>query len=57
MAAAWFNHLAGGRGFAVSAGTQPIERVHPEVVRAMKEVGIDLEQSQEHPVPGCFTFF
>lgn len=27
---------------AVSAGTSPATRVHPEVVEAMKEVGIDL---------------
>ncbi|MFN0061235.1 MAG: arsenate reductase ArsC [Myxococcaceae bacterium] len=27
---------------ALSAGTQPGERVHPEVVTAMKELGIDL---------------
>jgi len=46
MAAAWFNHLASGLAVAVSAGTQPIERVHPEVVQAMKEVGIDLSGSK-----------
>ena len=43
MAAAWFNHLAAGsRARAVSAGTEPGLRVHPEVVTAMQEVGIDL---------------
>jgi arsenate reductase len=43
MAAAWFNALADPtRARGVSAGTQPGERVHPEVVEAMKEVGIDL---------------
>lgn len=47
MAAAWFNHLSDpGRARAVSAGTQPGSRVHPEVVEAMKEVGIDLSQGQ-----------
>ena len=46
MAAAWVNYLADGCAVAVSAGTQPIERVHPEVVQAMKEVGIDLSGSQ-----------
>ena len=40
MAAAWFNQLA-GRG-AISAGTSPAARVHPEVVAVMNEVGIDL---------------
>jgi arsenate reductase len=40
MAAAFFN--AAGGGEAVSAGTQPAERVHPEVVAAMAEKGIDM---------------
>ena len=30
---------------AVSAGTAPAERVHPEVVAVMKEVGIDLSSA------------
>jgi arsenate reductase len=43
MAAAWFNSLANPReAQAVSAGTEPGPRVHPEVLEAMKEVGIDL---------------
>jgi arsenate reductase len=43
MAAAFFNAMASpGKARAVSAGTQPAERVHPEVVSAMEEVGIDL---------------
>lgn len=43
MAAAFFNHLADpGRARAISAGTQPAEQVHPEVVVVMREVGIDL---------------
>ena len=43
MAAAWFNALADRtKARAVSAGTEPAERVHPEVLEAMKEVGIDL---------------
>lgn len=45
MAAAWFNQLAdGSKAVAVSAGTQPGARVHPEVVEAMKEVGVDLSR-------------
>ncbi|HLK35311.1 MAG TPA: arsenate reductase ArsC [Polyangiaceae bacterium] len=44
MAAAWFNALADrDRARAVSAGTDPGTRVHPEVVTAMREVGIELE--------------
>jgi arsenate reductase len=43
MAAAFFNALADpDKARAVSAGTQPGERVHPEVQSAMAEVGIDL---------------
>jgi len=43
MAAAFFNELADPRGArALSAGTQPAAHVHPEVVEAMREVGIDL---------------
>jgi arsenate reductase len=43
MAAAFFNALADpARARAVSAGTQPADHVHPVVVAAMGEVGIDL---------------
>ncbi len=43
MAAAWFNRLADpAKARAVSAGTEPGARVHPEVLEAMREVGIDL---------------
>jgi len=46
MAAAWFNHLADkSKAIAISAGTAPGARVHPEVVIAMNEVGIDLTKS------------
>ena len=43
MAAALFNaHADPGRAHAVSAGTEPADRVHPEVVEVMREVGLDL---------------
>ena len=43
MAAAFLNALADhSRAHAVSAGTEPAERVHPEVVAIMREIGIDL---------------
>jgi arsenate reductase len=43
MAAAFFNELADPeRARAISAGTRPAERVHPEVVDVMRESGIDL---------------
>jgi arsenate reductase len=42
MAEALFTHLAGDRYQGASAGTQPAERAHPEVVRSMEEVGIPI---------------
>ena len=43
MAAAFFNAMADERiARAVSAGTEPGERVHPKVMEAMREVGVDL---------------
>jgi arsenate reductase (thioredoxin) len=42
MSQALFERAAGGRHTAASAGTRPAERVHPEVVEAMGELGIDL---------------
>jgi arsenate reductase len=43
MAAAFFNALADpSQARAISAGTQPGAHVHPEVVEAMREVGVDL---------------
>jgi protein-tyrosine-phosphatase len=47
MAAAFFNELADrSRAEAVSAGTEPGVRVHPEVLAAMQEVGIDLSNAK-----------
>jgi arsenate reductase (thioredoxin) len=43
MAAAFFNTLADpSKARAVSAGTAPGDRIHPEVVSVMREEGIDL---------------
>ncbi len=43
MAAGFFNALADpALAAAVAAGTQPAERVHPEVVSVMAEAGVDL---------------
>ncbi|HVP29796.1 MAG TPA: arsenate reductase ArsC [Myxococcota bacterium] len=43
MAAAFFTALADPtRARAISAGTEPADVVHPEVVAAMREVGIEL---------------
>jgi arsenate reductase (thioredoxin) len=42
MSQALLERAAGGRHSAASAGTQPAERVHPQVVEAMGEIGVDL---------------
>jgi arsenate reductase len=47
MAAAFFNQLADRqKAEAVSAGTEPGVRVHPEVLAVMQEVGIDLSDAK-----------
>jgi arsenate reductase (thioredoxin) len=42
MSQALFERVAEGRHSALSAGTTPGERVHPEVVEVMRELGVDL---------------
>ncbi len=47
MAAAFFNQLADpDRARALSAGTQPAQHVHPEVVAVMRELRIDLSKAR-----------
>jgi arsenate reductase (thioredoxin) len=46
ISAALFARDAAGRHEARSAGTAPGDRVHPEVVGVMREVGIDLSTRQ-----------
>jgi len=47
MAAAFFGALADpAKARAISAGTEPAARVHPEVLAAMLEVGIDLSHAK-----------
>jgi arsenate reductase (thioredoxin) len=45
---ALFQRTADGRHEARSAGTAPGDRVHPEVVEAMGELGIDLSERVPH---------
>jgi arsenate reductase len=42
MAEAFFNQIAKGKAEGSSAGTEPSEEVNPTVVKAMREVGIDI---------------
>ena len=46
MSRALFERAAGGRHEAASAGTTPADTVHPAVVTAMREVGIDLSEAK-----------
>ena len=46
MAAAFFNRIADtNQAQAISAGTRPGDRVHPEVIQAMRELGVDLSNA------------
>jgi arsenate reductase len=42
MSAALFERAAEDRHEASSAGTTPADRVHPEVIETMRELGVDL---------------
>ena len=56
MAAAFLNALADpARARAESAGTQPGARVHPFVVDAMQETGIDLSAAEPQPLTPALT--
>jgi arsenate reductase (thioredoxin) len=50
MSQALFERAAEGRHTAASGGTEPGARVHPEVVEAMRELGIDLSGRQPRPL-------
>ena len=50
MAEGLVNHFLGDRFYAQSAGTRPAERVHPEAVAAMRELGIDIAGRRPKPV-------
>jgi|SRR5271166_1184408 len=50
MSQALFERAADGRHTALSAGTVPADRVHPEVVEVMREVDIDLADRQPQPL-------
>jgi arsenate reductase (thioredoxin) len=50
MSQALFDRAADGRHTALSAGTTPGARVHPEVVQVMAELGIDLGDRKPQPL-------
>lgn len=56
IAAALFNHYADpAKARAISAGTRPAERVHPEVVEAMRERGLDLSHARPQKLTDKLT--
>src|SRR4030042_3485935 len=46
MAEAFFNYYAAGKAEALSAGTQPASHVDQMVVKAMREIGIDISSKR-----------
>lgn len=50
MSEALFGRAAEGRHEARSAGTKPGDRVHPEVVEAMAELGFELADRKPRPL-------
>ncbi|MGH2773496.1 MAG: low molecular weight phosphatase family protein [Actinomycetota bacterium] len=42
IAEAYFNQMAGDRYLGISAGTQPADRPHPEVVKALQREGLEI---------------
>ncbi len=53
MAQAFFNALVSpGVAEAVAAGTEPAERVHPEVQEVMSEAGLDLSHVKPQRLTG-----
>jgi arsenate reductase (thioredoxin) len=50
MSKALFNRAADQRHEARSAGSEPADQVHPEVVAAMAEVGVDLRGETPKPL-------
>ncbi len=46
MAEGLVNHLGGEVWHAVSAGTHPTGYVHPDAIRAMKEIGVDISTAR-----------
>ena len=50
MSQALFNRAAAGRHEARSAGSEPGEAVHPEVIEVMDELGIDLRSETPKPL-------
>jgi arsenate reductase (thioredoxin) len=55
MSEALFRRAGGERHSAASAGTQPAEGIHPQVIEAMRELGIDLGGSRPRLLTPALT--
>jgi arsenate reductase len=56
MAAAFFNQLVDrNKAQALSAGTAPADRIHPEVIRVMNEAGVELAGRTPQRLTGDLT--
>lgn len=56
IAASLFNHYADKtKCRAISAGTRPVENVHPEVIQVMHEIGIDLSHVRPQKLTDTLT--
>ncbi len=53
MAAALLDHYAAGRVTVRSAGSEPADRVNPDVVAAMAELGLDVSREFPKPLTGA----
>lgn len=49
ISAALFERAAAGRHRALSAGTTPADRVHPEVIEVMREPGFEMDLADRTP--------
>ena len=52
MSKALFERAAAGRHEAESAGTEPAERVHAEVIEVMREIGVNLSDRTPQKLSG-----
>jgi arsenate reductase (thioredoxin) len=50
MAAALLDHLGEGRVHVRSAGSEPADRINPDVVTAMAEIGLDVSKQFPKPI-------
>jgi arsenate reductase len=55
MAAGLLNQLAQGRVRVRSAGSEPVNQLNPQVVEAMREIGIDIGQEFPKPLTGAMV--